>query len=98
MALNRDKFRKIVGGITTAPELQEAAADTTLQATPVATSAEPISVVVGQGAAAVEVNSADDQAGAGESRRFAKRGRPKGRREDVATAKTRKVKSVALPR
>lgn len=92
MALNRDKFRKIVGGITTAPEPQDAVADTGLPPVTDVTPMEPSATPAEQGTAATEINGADDQTKAGENRRFAKRGRPKGRRDDVATAKTRKVK------
>jgi hypothetical protein len=92
MALNRDKFRKIVGGITTAPEPQEAAADAALPATADIAPAESKGAPAGQEPAARESNGADDQTGAGETRRFAKRGRPKGRKDDMAAAKTRKVR------
>lgn len=89
MALNRDKFRKIVGGITT-PETEEA--PTADSATPVTaiTKAEKMPPTEQGGESAVENNSADE-APTGGSRRFAKRGRPKGRKEEP-TPKTRKVK------
>jgi hypothetical protein len=88
MGLNRDKFRKIVGGITTTE------ADTPI-AEPLPSSAAPTrpeaeQPPTGQGRAAkIEV---DGEASASDSRRFAKRGRPKGRRDDEAAGKTRKVK------
>jgi hypothetical protein len=89
MALNRDKFRKIVGGITSEPET----------ATPVETlppapevRTKPIPPAEGQGVGtAGDAGKADDNA-IEASRRFAKRGRPKGAKEADATVKTRKVK------
>jgi hypothetical protein len=89
MALNRDKFRKIVGGITT--EAEAAPPVEPLSPAP-EVRAKPIPPAEGQG-----IGIAGDAGKAGDdsieaSRRFAKRGRPKGRKEDDATVKTRKVK------
>lgn len=92
MALNRDKFRKIVGGITTATEPQDAPAD--MDAKP---EAEEVSTgspqpPAGQGEGSADPDGPANQERAEETRRFAKRGRPKGRKDNVATAKARKVK------
>ena len=84
MALNREKFRKIVGGITTQAESEEVAT-----ASPVA-DAPPTEVPL-DAEPAVAVGAADE-ARTEDRRRFAKRGRPKGRRDNPPTAKTRKVK------
>jgi hypothetical protein len=84
MALNRDKFRKIVGGITTA------------EPAPDAVSPEAIATdddrpqAAGEGSAG---NAAPaDQASSGDHRRFAKRGRPKASKEAPPVDKGRKVK------
>ena len=85
MALNRDKFRKIVGGITTQAESEEVAT-----ASPVA-DAPPTEVPPGRRDRPSPLSAADE-ARTEDRRRFAKRGRPKGRRDNPPTAKTRKVK------
>lgn len=92
MALNRDKFRKIVGGITTAPEPEEIASEEASTPPAAKVAPEPPQPPAGQGATPADANGADDQDRAAESRRFAKRGRPKGRKDDAATSKTHKVK------
>ena len=92
MALNRDKFRKIVGGITTATEPQEATADETLKPEAEEATAETPEPATGQGTAPAEPIGVNDQDRAGGIRRFAKRGRPKGRKDGDTTEKSRKVK------
>jgi hypothetical protein len=88
MALNRDKFRKIVGGITTEPP----------QETPAPESLKPEAVeegppATGQGRPQpVQVDDTGQEAEAGEYRRFAMRGRPKGKKDDATNGKGRKVK------
>jgi hypothetical protein len=90
MALNRDKFRRIVGGITT-PESVEAIADESTQPAQPVAEAEQMPVVEPGGESPVKSRP-------GESRRFAMRGRPKGQKDEQPTAKTRKVKvSLFLP-
>lgn len=87
MALNRDKLRKIVGGITTAdtPEPQATETDP-----PDAEADQPRASAAGQGrAAAPAPHHAEPDPG--ERRRFAMRGRPKGHREEPG-GKGRKVK------
>jgi hypothetical protein len=90
MGLNRDKFRKIVGGITTEPEDQPV----TEAAIPEAASPATVTVrpPAGQEDKRGGDNESTDDAGSGDSRRFAKRGRPKGCKAGEATAKARKVK------
>jgi hypothetical protein len=87
MALNRDKFRKIVGGITTA-EPEEASAATVAASAGIA-KPEKTPPTPGQGR---ELAEKTGDAGETESRRFAKRGRPKGSNAEESTGKTRKVK------
>jgi hypothetical protein len=53
---------------------------------------EHVAVATEQGAKFSEPIEPADQDKPGESRRFAKRGRPKGRKEDVTSSKTHKVK------
>jgi hypothetical protein len=90
MALNRDKFRRIVGGITTPESVEAIAAEPTPPAQPVA-EAEQMPAVEQGGESPVKSRP-------GESRRFAMRGRPKGQKDEQPTAKTRKVKvSLFLP-
>jgi hypothetical protein len=91
MGMNRDKFRGIVGGITTPKPEAPPAADT---AAPAAEdpNAEPVPPPAGQGSAPAGENDPADEAKTGESRRFAKRGRPKGRKAEPPAAKGRKVK------
>jgi len=97
MALNRDKFRKIVGGITTAepqepPSLEPAVSDAA------ATSASPVQPspsVEQERAATLPERRAEKEAAtaeASEHRRFAKRGRPKGTKETGTNGKAHKVK------
>ena len=85
MALNRDKFRKIVGGITT-PESPRSTSPGSADAAPPITTA-PLSQ---PGHAGGEETPARVPA-TSDYRRFAKRGRPKGSKDDAA-GKTRKVK------
>ncbi len=89
MALNRDKFRKIVGGITTATEPQDSPADEDAKLEAEGATPQP---PAGQGAGSAEADGPANQERAEETRRFAKRGRPKGRKDNVATGKARKVK------
>ena len=90
MALNRDKFRKIVGGITTPESVEAIAAESTQPAQPVA-EAEQRPVVERGGESPVKSQS-DDR------RRFAMCGRPKGQKDEQSAVKTRKVKvSLFLP-
>ncbi len=92
MALNRDKFRKIVGGITTATEPQEVGTDEALKPEAEIATPEPTHSTTGQGTVPAERSDGNDQESTGENRRFAKRGRPKGRKDGVTTEKSRKVK------
>lgn len=78
MGLKRDKFRGIVGGITSQPQ-EDAPAD----------SSPP---VVEQGSRAVGTAPAVEATIGMEHHRFAKRGRPKGRKDEEAGGKVRKVK------
>lgn len=78
MGLKRDKFRNIVGGITSQPQ-----EDTPADMSP---------PVVEQGSRAVETVPAAEALPGTEHHRFAKRGRPKGRKDDEAGSKGRKVK------
>jgi hypothetical protein len=91
MALNRDKYRKIVGGITTA-EAEEAPAEKS----PPPTTFEPVGAKIrpaaGQGGTSGGSDESNNHADSGDSRRFAKRGRPKGPKSDETSAKGRKVK------
>ncbi len=91
MALNRDKFRKIVGGITTS-EAEEAPAKPSVAPAGSTAKAEPPRPRAGQGVEAAGDNDPAGDVKAEEHRRFAKRGRPKGRKDDAPTAKARKVK------
>ena len=90
MGMNREKFRGIVGGITTPKTEALPAADTTTPAAEMP-QAEPVPPA-GQGSEPAGRNGPADEAKTDESRRFAKRGRPKGRKEDAPAAKGRKVK------
>src|SRR4051794_31010529 len=86
MALNRDKFRKIVGGITTPaePELRESPVEPERPELEIATPKErPQPAERGRG---------DAESTAGDARRFAKRGRPKAKKESAGGDKIRKVK------
>jgi hypothetical protein len=89
MALNRDKLKNIVGGITT-PTPQGAP----VRAEPPKASgtwAEPEPPAAGQVGEPADENGAAGEAKNGASRRFAQRGRPKGSKSELA-GKTRKVK------
>src|SRR3954469_18941355 len=90
MALNRDKFRNIVGGITT-PKAEEMPAPRDVTPT-AAAQAEQQHLPAGQGGEPAGRNSPAGEAKTGESRRFAQRGRPKGRKAETSDAKGRKVK------
>ena len=92
MALNREKFRKIVGGITTATESPDAASEEVSPPAATAATPEPTQRPAGQEVEHGDNSGVSDQERAGETRRFAKRGRPKGRKDEVATSKIRKVK------
>lgn len=85
MALNRDKFRKIVGGITT----PEPAESPEIEPVPEAPARPEQTSQAGQGD---EPAGKSEESVIGESRRFAKRGRPKGRQGEETISKTRKVK------
>ena len=92
MALNRDKFRKIVGGITTAEPEEAAASESVL---PSAVTPQPEKLpqsTAGQASNPAVDNDSADSAPATDHRRFAKRGRPKGKKDDTAESKNRKVK------
>ena len=92
MALNRDKFRKIVGGITTSGPEEPAAPETV---PPAASPHKPTQLPqppAGQGSDVADESDSVDSAPARDHRRFAKRGRPKGRTDDAPAGKARKVK------
>ena len=89
MALNRDKFRKIVGGITTAEPDQAHAPVATTPESVIAKPEKPAGE--GREPARAGGGAAEDTA-TGEARRFALRGRPRGRKDDQAAGKARKVK------
>jgi hypothetical protein len=90
MALNRDKYRKIVGGITTSDQAEEPAA--TVPEPVVERSRPERSQPVGQGSGSAVRNDYPEDAAVEETPRFAKRGRPKGRKSAEPAAKVRKVK------
>lgn len=92
MGLNRDKFRRIVGGITTATEPQEAEDRLETQEPAPAAGPETAPPPAGQGTQDAGANDRGDRDRGGEPRRFAKRGRPKGRKAEGATGKSHKVK------
>jgi hypothetical protein len=93
MALNRDKIRNIVGGITTVEPPQETPPPEMLQPQALVIEAEQRSSGTGQGRRPpAQMDDAGQEADAGEHRRFAKRGRPKGKKDDVTNGKGRKVK------
>jgi hypothetical protein len=91
MALNRDKFRKIVGGITT-PEKEETPEAQDAAPAPATVKTEPPQTAAGQGVEPAGANGPAEASTMEEHRRFAKRGRPKARKDDAASGKTRKVK------
>jgi hypothetical protein len=88
MALNRDKFRKIVGGITTAAP--KPAAD----AVPLEAKASEVKErrEAGEGSQPSGDTGLADEARTGDHRRFAKRGRPKASKDAEPAGKGRKVK------
>jgi hypothetical protein len=96
MAMNRDKFRNIVGGITTAEPKAPAVPPSPAEesAIPVANTTQPEKKPepAGQGPDLAGNSDRNDEASSGDSRRFAKRGRPKGRKPDGATGSVRKIK------
>jgi len=65
MALNRDKFRKIVGGITTATDPQDTPAEEVSQPAAEAATPLPRQPPAGQGHDAGEDNGGSDQERAG---------------------------------
>jgi len=88
MALNRDKFRKIVGGITTAetePPRDDAPSE------PAMPSGNEPHVAV-QGHQPADRALPADEAKSSDHRRFAKRGRPKAGKESQSAGKGPKVK------
>jgi hypothetical protein len=92
MALNRDKFRKIVGGITTAADPEEAPAEQTAKAPAMPAEPEAPPLPAGQGVQPAVDNGPAEQEKPANNRRFAMRGRPKGRKHDTPEGKARKVK------
>ena len=96
MAMNRDKFRNIVGGITT-PETKPQALPPA-QPTAVAphdeadTTATRETVPAGEGTGDNDSGDGADHPPLADQRRFAKRGRPKGSKPPDQTGATRKVK------
>jgi hypothetical protein len=88
MALNRDKLKNIVGGITTP------AAPTSTPMLPESETATPRAMppAIGQGGEPADEIGVAGEAKTGEHRRFAKRGRPKGRKDEAPGGKARKVK------
>ena len=93
MALNRDKFRKIVGGITTSETEQAAAGESSKSAESEAGPAYPPSASpAGQGPNSSKQKDLSEEADTADHRRFAKRGRPKGQKAGEPSGKGRKVK------
>jgi hypothetical protein len=96
MGMNRDKFRNIVGGITTSEPKAPPAPPLPAEepAIPATVKAQQAEAPTPAGKGPADEHKADhaDDADTGEGRRFAKRGRPKGRKPDAATGTTRKVK------
>ena len=94
MALNRDKFRKIVGGITTAePERKQPHPRTRAAIRRNATAGEVAATQAGQGSNPAVANDAADS-GSGERiiAGLPSVARPKGKKDDAADGKNRKVK------
>jgi hypothetical protein len=92
MALNRDKFRRIVGGITTATEPEEAPPEESSPPIAKGETLQSPQQPAGQSMDSGNDSGQGDQQRAGDTRRFAKRGRPKGRKDEVTTNKTHKIK------
>jgi hypothetical protein len=88
MALNRDKFRKIVGGITTA-EPEPAAEAVTQEAI---ARDDRKRQAAGEGSQPAGDAAPADEAKPGDHRRFAKRGRPKASKDAEPAGKGRKIK------
>lgn len=89
MALNRNKLKNIVGGITT-PTPQETPAKGELPEAVDSVAPEP--PAAGQGGEPADEKGPASQVTSGGHRRFAQRGRPKGSKDEPATGKNRKVK------
>ena len=87
MALNREKFKNIVGGITTPAKPEPKAIPSAGEA-----ASQALPETAGQGGKPTEESGAAGEARQAEHRRFAQRGRPKGRKDEPAADKTRKVK------
>jgi hypothetical protein len=88
MALNRDKFRKIVGGITTT-DPEPAAEPVPVEAK---ASDDKEQRAAGEGSPPSGNTGLADEAKTGDHRRFAKRGRPKASKDVEPAGKGRKVK------
>ena len=95
MAMNREKFRNIVGGITT-PDIRTEPAQpppSEPAAPPVAPTPPPAEPEPeGEGRRVADSPVAPDPAASGEIRRFARRGRPKGSKPPGQSGSERKVK------
>lgn len=89
MALNRDKFRNIVGGITTPKNADDVQPVPAPPPPPPAPSELP---AVGQGSAPDPGNGSTASANSDERRRFAKRGRPRASQTSASVTKGPKVK------
>lgn len=92
MALNRDKLKNIVGGITTPAPQEAAAAPPQASAAPIQAEPEPALPAAGQGSKPAGGNGHAGEATGGRTRRFAQRGRPKGRKDGPTADNARKVK------
>lgn len=90
MGLNRDKFRKIVGGITT-PEPETPPVAEAEQPVSLPEVAEPLPVPSAQASESIAAEPKPAENETPPQPRFARRGRPKGRKEEPAS-KGRKVK------
>lgn len=90
MALNRNKLKNIVGGITS-PGPQQTPAHVE-PPNPGAVSQAAETPAAGQGSEPVAANEKPAEVGNSGHRRFAQRGRPKGSRDDAPMSKARKVK------
>jgi hypothetical protein len=88
MALNRDKFRKIVGGITTT-DPEPAAEPVPVEAK---ASDDKERRAAGEGSQSAGDAVPADEAESGKHRRFAKRGRPKASKDTEPAGKGPKVK------
>ena len=96
MAMNRDKFRNIVGGITTPEQKAEPVSPiVTAEPAPLPVNPPPVAAEVataGQGASSAGHADLGDDTTGGERSRFAKRGRPKGSKQQGPAGTARKVK------